>query len=487
MSSDWPFDPETGEILDEPAVQANVAEFTVSELSFALKKTLEDRFGYVRVRAELGRVSRPASGHVYLDLKDEKSVLAAVIWKGTAARLKIRPEQGLEVVVSGRITTYPGQSKYQLIVETMEPAGVGALMALLEERKKKLAAEGLFDESRKQELPYLPRVVGVVTSPTGAVIRDILHRLRERFPRRVLVWPVRVQGETSAAEVAAGIRGFNALGDDADSLRPDLIIVARGGGSLEDLWGFNEEEVVRAAAESAIPLISAVGHETDWTLIDHVADWRAPTPTAAAERAVPVKVELEALVADLAARKRRALMRSMTDRRARIVSASRALPRPDDVLALARQRFDSATGRLIRGLQTGARSKRAGYTAVAGRVSVRTIYQQISLQRDALARLGAQARRGIDQSLRARRDGLVSVTKLLASLSYQSVLQRGFALVRDDKDSPVHLASALAPGSRFSVEFQDGRIGATADGGEKPSRKSSKPQRSASSAQGDLF
>ncbi len=327
-------------------MQDNVAEFSVSELSFAIKNVIEQGFAHVRVRGELGRVSRPASGHVYLDLKDDRAVLSGVVWKGQAARLKIQPEQGLEVIVTGRITTFPGQSKYQIVIDSMEPAGAGALMALLEERRKKLAAEGLFDDERKKDIPYLPQVIGVVTSPTGAVIRDILHRLSDRFPRHVLVWPVRVQGETSAAEVANGITGFNALDKGGAIPRPDLIIVARGGGSLEDLWGFNEEVVVRAAAESDIPLISAVGHETDWTLIDHAADWRAPTPTAAAERAVPVRAELMAYVADLAARHHRATSRAMDERRTRVMAAGRGLPRPDDLLALARQRFDNAAGRL---------------------------------------------------------------------------------------------------------------------------------------------
>jgi len=260
---------------------SNVAEFSVSEISFSIKRTMEDTFGYVRVRGELGRISRPGSGHIYLDLKDDRAVLSGVIWRGVASKLKIQPEQGLEVIATGKITTFPGQSKYQMVIDALEPAGAGALMALLEERKKKLAAEGLFAEERKRPLPSLPKTIGVVTSPSGAVIRDILHRIADRFPLHVLVWPVRVQGETCGAEVANGIRGFNALDPNGPVPRPDLLIVARGGGSIEDLWGFNEEAVVRAAADSAIPLISAVGHETDTTLIDHAADWRAPTPTAA--------------------------------------------------------------------------------------------------------------------------------------------------------------------------------------------------------------
>src|SRR4030081_565768 len=271
----------------------NVVEWTVSELSAAVRRSIEDAYGFVRVRGEVsGFRGRHSSGHCYFSLKDEGAKIEAVIWKSAFARMRIKPEEGLEVIVTGRLTTFPGQSKYQIVVETLEPAGVGALMALLEARKKKPAAEGLFDAARKQLLPFLPRVIGVVTSPTGAVIRDILHRLADRFPRHVLVWPVRVQGEGSAEQVAAAIRGFNALPAAGPIARPDPIIVARGGGSLEDLWSFNEEIVVRAAAESKIPLIAAVGHETDVTLIDLAADRRAPTPSAAAEMAGPVRADL---------------------------------------------------------------------------------------------------------------------------------------------------------------------------------------------------
>src|SRR4051794_15351553 len=287
--------------MNEPRV--NIPEWTVSELSAALKRTVEDAYGFVRVRGEITGYRGPhSSGHCYFALKDEGAKIDAVIWRTAFARIRFKPEEGLEVIATGRLTTYPGRSKYQLVIETLEPAGVGALMALLEERKKKLAAEGLFDEARKQLLPFLPTVVGVVTSPTGAVIRDILHRLSDRFPRHVLVWPVRVQGEGSAEEVAAAIRGFNAWPENGRTPRPDVIIVARGGGSLEDLWSFNEEIVVRAAAESMIPLISAVGHETDVTLIDFASVKRAPTPTAAAEMAVPVRSELLARIGSIAQR-----------------------------------------------------------------------------------------------------------------------------------------------------------------------------------------
>src|SRR6187455_130835 len=289
--------------MADPALN-NVVEWTVSELSSALRRTVEDAYGYVRVRGEVsGFKGASPSGHVYFRLKDDKAVLEAVIWKGTFGRMRVRPEEGLDVIVSGKLTTFAGSSKYQIVIDSLEPAGIGALMKLLEDRKKKLAAEGLFDEARKQLLPFLPKVIGVVTSPTGAVIRDILHRLEDRFPRRVLVWPVRVQGDTSAAEVAAAIHGFNAMPEAGPMPRPDLIIVARGGGSLEDLWSFNEEIVVRAAAASMIPLISAVGHETDITLIDFAADRRAPTPTAAAEIAVPVRAQLMTTLSNLGSRK----------------------------------------------------------------------------------------------------------------------------------------------------------------------------------------
>ncbi len=285
-----------------PTAGSNLPEFTVSEISAALKRTVEDVYGHVRVRGEVSRPKMPGSGHLYLTLKDERAVLDAVCWRGTVSRLSIHPEEGMEVVATGRLTTYAGQSKYQIVIEQLELAGEGALLKLLEERRKRLAAEGLFDAARKRSLPFLPDVIGVVTSPTGAVIRDILHRLDDRFPRHVLLWPVPVQGEGAADKIAAAIAGFNGLAVGGPVPRPDLLIVARGGGSLEDLMAFNEEVVVRAAAASAIPLISAVGHETDTTLIDHAADRRAPTPTAAAEIAVPVRAEL---LADLLDRERR--------------------------------------------------------------------------------------------------------------------------------------------------------------------------------------
>ncbi|MEM7522722.1 MAG: exodeoxyribonuclease VII large subunit, partial [Pseudomonadota bacterium] len=345
-------------IEDEPDAGGNAPEFSVSELSGAVKRVIEGSFDHVRVRGEVGRVSRPRSGHVYLDLKDDRAVLAAICWKGVAARLEVQPEDGLVVVATGRLTTYPGQSRYQLIVESIAPAGVGALMAMLEKRKATLAAEGLFAAERKREIPFLPKAVGVVTSPSGAVIRDILHRLAERFPLPVLVWPVAVQGKACAPEVANAIRGFNAMPANGRSPRPDVLIVARGGGSVEDLWGFNEEIVSRAAAESEIPLISAVGHETDTTLIDYVADRRAPTPTAAAEMAAPVRGELLAAIAGLEERRARALARGLEERRRRLRDLARALPRPEEITGERRQRLDAAAERLPLALARAADRKR---------------------------------------------------------------------------------------------------------------------------------
>lgn len=439
---------------------SNAAEFTVSEISYAVKASIEDQFGYVRVRGELGRVSRPASGHIYLDLKDDKSVLNGVIWRGAASKLAVRPEQGLEVIATGKLTTFPGQSKYQMVIDRMEPAGEGALMALLEERKKKLAAEGLFAQERKKALPYLPRVIGVVTSPTGAVIRDILHRVQDRFPVHVLVWPVRVQGETCAEEVANGVRGFNMLADRGDIPRPDLLIVARGGGSLEDLWGFNEEAPARAVAESAIPVISAVGHETDVTLIDYVADLRAPTPTGAAEMALPVKSELIATLGDLHLRHYSAMARMMDRRRSDLRSAARALPQPRDILALARQRFDMAAGRLGQGLITATMAQRSRLGTASARLRPGLVSDRLGLQKERLCDRSARLDRISLLTVEQKRAQLDAASRLLESLSHKGVLARGFALVRDRAGTPVRAAKTLSTGQGISIEFSDGRVDA---------------------------
>src|SRR5499426_527104 len=450
--------------MNEPP-RLNIPEWTVSELSAALKKTVEDAFGYVRVRGEISGFRGPhSSGHCYFALKDESAKIEAVIWKFNHARMRFKPQEGLEVIATGKLTTYPNSSKYQIVIDALEPAGIGALMALMEERKTKLAAEGLFDERRKQLLPFLPEVIGVVTSPTGAVIRDILHRLEDRFPRRVLVWPVRVQGDTSAAEVAAAIHGFNAMPEGGPLPRPDLIIVARGGGSLEDLWSFNEEIVVRAAAASMIPLISAVGHETDVTLIDFAADRRAPTPTAAAEMAVPVRAELMDSLADLGSRKLACWRRNVDRYRKELRLLARALPALDDLLAVPRQRLDACAGRLPRALRANAQIHHTQLTRAASRLSPRLLAHRIERCREQTAAFGDRARRAF-RILRDRRIArLGSAGQLLAAYSYRGVLARGFALVRDGGGRPLRTAAAVGSGTRLDIEFSDGRVGATADG-----------------------
>jgi len=450
--------------MAEPALN-NVVEWTVSELSAALRRTVEDAYGYVRVRGEVsGFKGASPSGHVYFRLKDDKAVLEAVIWKGTFGRMRVKPEEGLDVIVSGKLTTFAGSSKYQIMIDSLEPAGIGALMKLLEERKKKLAAEGLFDEARKQLLPFLPEVIGVVTSPTGAVIRDILHRLEDRFPRRVLVWPVRVQGDTSAAEVAAAIHGFNAMPEGGPLPRPDLIIVARGGGSLEDLWSFNEEIVVRAAAASMIPLISAVGHETDITLIDFAADRRAPTPTAAAEIAVPVRAELMITLSNLGSRKLACWRRNVDRARKELRLLARALPALDDLLAVPRQRLDACAGRLPRALRANAQIHHTQLTRAASRLSPRLLAHRIERCREQTAAFGDRARRAFRIFRDRRAERLRSAGQLLAAYSYRGVLARGFALVRDGGGRPLRTAAAVGSGTRLDIEFSDGRVGATADG-----------------------
>jgi exodeoxyribonuclease VII large subunit len=447
--------------MNEPRL--NLPELTVSELSAVLKRTIEDAYGYVRVRGELGKVSYHSNGHVYFDLKDERACIAGVIWRSTAQRIRLKLEAGLEVVITGRLTTYPGRSQYQIVVETLEPAGLGALMALLEERKKRLTAEGLFDEARKQLLPHLPAVIGVITSPTGAVIRDILHRLADRFPRRVLVWPVKVQGEGSALEVAAAIDGFNALPERGPLPRPDLLIVARGGGSLEDLWSFNEEIVVRAAAASLIPLIAAVGHETDVTLIDFAADRRAPTPTAAAEMAVPVRAELMVDVDSLGRRALACWRRNQEARRNALQSAARALPDAEEVLALPRQRLDHAAERLTRGLRANAHVHRVGFSRIGGRLSAHLLRTHVERRRERVATLAARAGRAIDNLLDARWARCERGAQLLAAFSYRGVLARGFTLVRDKGGRPLRTAAAVAMGAPIDIEFSDGRVGARAE------------------------
>jgi exodeoxyribonuclease VII large subunit len=497
----------------------NYPEFTVSELAGQLKRKIEESFGRVRVRGETSRVKAYPSGHVYITLKDENSVLEAICYRSTWMRLKFKPGHGLEVICTGRLTTYAARSQYQLIIDHVEPAGVGALMALLEERKKRLAAEGLFDPAKKIPLPYLPEVIGVVTSLSGAVIRDILHRLRDRFPRHVLIWPVAVQGDEAAGQVARAIAGFNRLAPAGPVPRPDLLIVARGGGSLEDLWAFNEEEVVRAVAAGRIPLISAVGHETDTTLIDYVSDKRAPTPTAAAEMAVPVRSELIYEVADFQRRMIGGVHRRVREARAELQAARRGLRDPRERIRAAEQRLDDLGDRLGRGLramvQHSALRLREADRGLRPHVLRRPLAE--AARRTALA--GDRLARALVSDLRHHRARFVSVAKgfqpllldrrfdraaerlaaqarLLDSFSYQNVLNRGFALVRDEQGVPLKEVQAALPGMAVVLEFRDGSVGARVAGDAAPSMKvvATSPRfrrrsraRKADDKQGNLF
>ncbi|TVR95430.1 MAG: exodeoxyribonuclease VII large subunit [Rhodospirillales bacterium] len=432
----------------------NLPVLTVGEISQALKRHVEGAFDHVRVRGEISGLRRATSGHIYFVLKDETAILKGVCWRGTAARLGIKPEDGMDVVVTGRLTTYPGRSEYQMVAEAMELAGEGALLKLLEDRRKRLAAEGLFDVDRKRPIPFLPEVIGVVTSPTGAVIRDILHRLADRFPRRVLLWPVAVQGNGAAEQIAVAIEGFSGLATSGPVPRPDVLIVARGGGSLEDLWAFNEEIVVRAAVASAIPLIAAVGHETDTTLIDFAADRRAPTPTAAAEMAVPVRADLIARMITLEARQVGAFNRVIEHGRTRVAGLARGLPQPGRLVEEARQRLDDWSDRLRQSLAVGIDRRRQRVAALAaGLVSPR---RRIDLER---SRVNAEAR-ALSATVRARLNDcgrrLDHAGALLESYSYQRVLERGFVLATDSDGHAVTSARSLKPAMRLGLRFHDG-------------------------------
>lgn len=459
--------------------QHNQPEYSVSEISSRIKRVVEDNFGYVRVRGEISKITvNQGSGHAYLTLKDDKAVLDSVCWKGTMSKLTHRPEAGMEVIATGKLTTYPGRSNYQLVIEAMEPAGVGALMALLEQRKKQLAAEGLFDASRKQPIPYLPTTIGVITSPTGAVIRDILHRIADRFPRHVLVWPVAVQGQGAAEQIAAAIHGFNAM-----PKKPDVLIVARGGGSIEDLWAFNEEIVVRAAAASTIPLISAVGHETDTTLIDFAADKRAPTPTGAAEFAVPVRSELLSLVEVLAARQSGAVRKMLQQQSERVEGLSRGLPRPQQLVATMAQALDGLSERLSGSL---ARFLQQKYERLANlRISPQFIALQAQRQEQMLQGFVQRADTAMLRSIERRGDYLARVAATLESLNVLAVMQRGFALVKDGSGALVKTAAALTDGQAVSLQFHDGVRGATVGEGGAPVK--AKKVKVPAPSQGGLF
>ena len=436
----------------------NLKEYSVSEISQAVKSTVEGSFSHVLVKGEISGFKRASSGHIYFSLKDENAVLNAICWRGTAEKLAFSPEDGLEVVVTGKISTYPGRSNYQIIAQWMEPAGAGALMALLEKRKKELAREGLFDAERKKELPYMPSIIGVVTSPTGAVIRDILHRIGDRFPVHVIVWPVLVQGEGAAEQIAGAIEGFNSLPEGGNIPRPNLLIIARGGGSLEDLWAFNEEIVIRAAAESKIPLISAVGHETDTTLIDFVSDKRAPTPTAAAEMAVPVRSELLAYVYDMQKRLFSAINRMISERDMFLKALVRGLISPKQLIDTMTQRLDDWSERLSTSMPNFLEKKKKELRLISLGFTPQSILRVI---------------KSLEQEL-------ASYARLLESYHYKKVLARGFALVRRDRGKLVTSASEVTSGMELEIEFNDGKRTAIAAGtfnsapGTKKTKKNNK-------------
>ncbi len=486
----------------------NAHEYSVSELAGNLKRMVEENFGHVRVRGELGRVTIAKSGHCYLDIKDDRAVINSIIWKGQMSRLSMLPEEGMEVICEGKMTTYPGRSNYQLVISKMELAGAGALMALFEKRKRMLEAEGLFAAERKRELPFMPKVIGVVTSPTGAVIRDILHRISDRFPCHVLVWPVLVQGDKAASQIAGAVTGFNHGGGFP---RPDVLIVARGGGSLEDLWCFNEEVVVRAVAASDIPVIGAVGHETDWTLVDYAADYRAPTPTGAAEVAVPVRADWQVTIADYGLRMTRGLRRNVKERKAHLMAAR--LPRAETLLAQARQRLDLSAARLPRAETLLAQARqRLDLTAARlprpvhlyapmkerlSRARLRPdLYQRdITRRVEGLNTLGRGAERGMLRTITEQSARLQKSAQLLEAFSYQGVLARGFALVTDNQGALVRAQAKLNPGQEVNLRFADGTRDAVIAGGtenpttvklsKKPVKKSR--QKLVDKTQPDLF
>lgn len=485
----------SGRLLAQEREGDNAAALSVSELSALLKHTVEDRFGHVRLRGEISGYKRAASGHVYLCLKDEGAVIDGVMWKGSAARIPFAPEDGIEVIATGRLTTYPGRSKYQIVIDRMELAGEGALMQLLEQLKRRLASEGLFDRARKRPLPFLPRVIGVVTSPTGAVIRDILHRLEDRCPTRVLLWPVQVQGESAASQVAAAVRGFDAMTSGGSIPRPDLLIVARGGGSIEDLWAFNEEIVVRAVAECSIPTISAVGHETDTTLCDHAADVRAPTPTAAAELAVPVRAELMAGVTELGLRASRCARRLVEQKRERLALTTRLLPTPEALVGVQRQRADDLGERLNRGLRHRVTLAWRNLADAGGALRPSLLQQRIARERDRIDALRLRPEI-VTRAIERGRERLDHVWRLALSLDPRRPLAQGFALVTAGGNVLTTSAMARAAGD-MTLRFQDGAIDVSVqDGVEKQDfrrlssstkGRAATPRASATEAQQDLF
>lgn len=447
---------------NQPDFNHNQIVYSVSEVAQSIKRMVEDRFGRVSLRGEISGWKVASSGHVYFRLKDDSAVIDAVCWKGTAGKLAFKPEDGLEVVANGKLTTYPGKSSYQIVVDNMQPAGVGALMALLEKRRIELEKEGLFAVERKKKLPFLPQVIGVITSPTGAVIRDILHRISERHPVHVLVYPVAVQGEGAAEQIASAINFFNSLNPESRILKPDLLIVARGGGSIEDLWAFNEEIVVRAAASSLIPLISAVGHETDTTLIDHASDMRAPTPTAAAEIAVPVRDELRLAIQQLDLRHHSAISRLLNQRDEQLQGLTRGLPKPMQLLQTATQRLDDWQERLIAALPALLSRKEQQLAMLAAHLRPQALSNEINKTSEKLQELQARMNNASLRLIDMHKQKLDNLGSLLESVNYKKILARGFALVKDKDDKVITSVSAITSGKTMKIIFHDGEVQVTA-------------------------
>ena len=475
MSPDYDAYDSSGRLLAEERPGDNAPPLTVSELSASLKRTVEDRFGHVRLRGEISGFKRAASGHLYLCLKDDNAVIDGVMWKGSAQRLAFAAQDGVEVIATGKLTTYPGRSKYQIVLDRMELAGEGALMALLEKLKAKLAAEGLFAPERKKLLPFLPRTIGVVTSPTGAVIRDILHRLSDRCPTNVLLWPVLVQGQGAAGQVAAAVRGFSAMDANGAIPRPDLVIVARGGGSIEDLWSFNEEIVVRAVADCTIPIISAVGHETDTTLCDHAADRRAPTPTAAAEMAVPVRAELLADLGEMGLRAGRAVHRATRQARERLEMQARLMPTPDTLLCPQRQRLDDVSLRLQHGLRHRLAEARGQLSEAGAALRPSLLRQHLQRAGERLDRLKPRPDY-LTRLMADRTTALDRVSRHFASLDPDLPLRRGYARVMSDGHLVRNVDAARTAG-KVTLHFHDGTVGAVVDDASGAARAAPTPPR----------
>ena len=449
-------------------IKENIPEYSVTELSSALKSTIEDNFGYVRIKGELSGINKHSSGHIYLTLKDENAIINGIIWRSSVAKIKIQPEEGLEVICSGKISTgynpgrYPGRSNYQITIDSMKPAGVGALMAILEERKQKLKIEGLFEEIHKKTLPKYPTSIGVITSPTGAVLQDIKHRISDRFPCNIILWPVPVQGNDAAELIENAILGFNTL-DESKIQKPDVIILARGGGSIEDLWCFNEEEVVRAVFQSQIPVISAIGHETDTTLVDYAADMRAPTPTAAAELATPAKDILITELSENSNRLNSSIKNIVSMSRERVVSVQKLLPSYQNLFNLKLNEINILAQRLPTAIKIYLQNEITNLQTSSSKLNLKILKEKIKNSQNSLSSLKNQLTNNSKTNLSTQSNRVLSASKLLESLSYKSVIKRGFSVVRNSSNVILTKKTDVLNDKKLNVETKFGTINVTVD------------------------